>query len=181
MSEQSQLRKCFECGYETANFLVRCPMCNATLIERELSVDKNVVEQNSRSFSLSTLFLMMTLICVSLGAIVTAPGLGIPFVVLVIPAFVRTTFATRRTTSASGRWTRGERIAKFTGSLSLMLLIGVAGVIAFQVACWSSCWGVAVAGGGENAAFLTGLWVGGGAGVLAIGWLLWKTWPKQKR
>lgn len=174
-------RECGDCGYRTAlSESKRCPVCAGQLFATNLS-NPSTNQAGQHTFSLSTLFLVITVICVGLGAIVTVPGIGVPFVVLAIPAFVRSVVARHRLEPKSRRWTLGERLVRFLGSIGLMLLIATAGVIAFQVACWTSCFGVAALGGRENAAFMTGLWVGGGAGVVAISWLLWRTWPKRER
>jgi hypothetical protein len=173
-------RACHECGYGPV-FTATCPICGSETIGQSPQTFPHELRQNPHSYSLATLFLVMTVICVGLGAIVAAPGLGIPFVVLTVPAFARSAAAKRRAGLVAQSWTMGERVMSFLCSLGLMLLIGTAGVIAFQIACWSSCWGVTVAAGEGYSAFLAGVWIGGAAGIFTIVWLLWRTWPKAGR
>jgi hypothetical protein len=181
MADQPSVpRACKECGYVPV-FASRCPVCGAEAVEQSAQTFQIEQPRNPSTYSLATLFLVMTLICVGMGAIVAAPGLGIPFVVLAVPAFARSAAARKRARAAGGSWTLGERLLQFFCSLGLMLLIAVAGVVAFQVACWSSCFGVATVAGENEFAFLTGIWVGGALGVWTIGWLLWRTWPKSGR
>jgi hypothetical protein len=123
----------------------------------------------------------MTVICVGLGAIVAAPGIGIPFVVVAAPAFARTAAAKNRAGRAGRSWTVGDRVVGFINSLGVILLIAVGGFIAFQLACWSSCMGVSAVVGESSAAVVAGIWVGGAVGVLTIIWLMCGTWPKAGR
>jgi len=113
------------------------------------------------------------------GAVVSAPGLGIPFVIISALALVRTWSGL--STSASGGTSSnvGDRIAHFIGSFGIIAVIFVAGVIAFQIACWASCFGVMIIGG-EQTAFTVGIGFGGLVGLLAIAYLLYKTWPRKK-
>lgn len=168
---------CPDCGWRTSGKFERCPVCHGRLQPRTGGGIHTPAQADSHTFSLSTLFLIMTLICVGVGTIVAAPGLGIPLVVIVIPAFFRTS-AARRTASRAGEWTIGNRIAMFAGSLGVMLLIGIAGFIAFQIACSTSCFGTMATGAGETA-FIIGITVGAVAGLGTIGWLIWKTWPTR--
>ena len=172
---------CTECGWQSPGAVEKCPLCSGRMrsLDTNSSGGENQESINTHTFSLSTLFLVMTLISVGMGVMVAAPGLGIPLVIISVPALFRTSAASRRTKPVNVKWTNSERVAAFMGSLGIMFLIAIAGVVAFQIACWSSCWGVAMLGGGENSAFITGIWVGGGAGVLAIIWLIWRTWPRR--
>ena len=193
-SHAATRRRCPECGYETAYFLIRCPMCDAALLEREVPVlgESVVVESNRFSFSLSTLMLVLTLACVGMGGIVAAPGLAIPLLVIAVPALARTWATGRREMQRGRSWNAADKAAAMALSMGLMLLISAAGCIAFCVACFAGCWGAValneVSGriARQNEFFPS--WVFAfaiGLGVLTAAalviYLMWRNWPRQER
>jgi len=75
----------------------------------------------------------------------------------------------------------GEKLVAFLASSAIIILVGLAGFIAFQIACWGSC---AVVAGiqqqeGENAMFV-GIGSGFVAGIATIVCLFWKTRPRRR-
>jgi hypothetical protein len=168
----------------------RCWLCGSTLIgasaeSRPLARD----ERGAHTFTLSSLFLWITLISVFLGVTVAAPGLGILLFIFSVPALVRASAAQKRAEASSRPANAFDRVGMFLSSLGVLALIALAGIAAFLAACWVSCAAaVGLSGrdkygfptGGE--AFLFAAWIAGG--VLAIGlvaWLLWKTWPRKRK
>jgi hypothetical protein len=134
------------------------------------------------TYTLSTLFLYVTLACVFCGLIAAAPGLGIPLAVLVTPALVRTMFASRLRETQGLPVTAEHKIEAFALSFGLMILVTIAAGVAFFAACSAVCVSVEGAQGmSDNARVTMGL----GAGALAaigVGILiLVRTWPRRKK
>lgn len=177
MNEKSQVYQCAECGWKSSRNVGVCPICHGSL---ELVAAATPQSTNSsNTFSLTSLFLVLTLICVGVGAIVSQPGIGIPFVFISALALARTRADLSKSASGRGSRTAGDRIASFAGSFAIVFLISIAGVIAFQIACWASCFGLMVIGG-RVSSIVIGIGLGGVAGFFAIVHLLHKTWPRRK-
>lgn len=84
------------------------------------------------NFSLATLLLVITLICVLLGVTMAAPGLGILLGILSLPAFVRSAAAVRSEQSRGMHPGVAYKIFHYVISLGVLFLVGV---IAFFTAC----------------------------------------------
>lgn len=134
----------------------------------------------SGQFSLATVFLIITLVAVCLGTLRLAPGVGVLLLIVAVPALVRTCVVGVKEKRGGHSLSIGEKLIAFLASSAIVVLVGVAGFIAFQIACWGSC--AAVAGiqqkEGENA-MLIGIGIGCIAGLGTIIWLIWKTWPRK--
>ena len=173
-------RVCVACGAVVEG--ERCWLCGAPTAETGVLASRPTSAASqphtSQTFALSTLFLLVTLISVCLGAIVAAPGLGIPLAILAVPAFVRASASIGREESSGRRLDVLERISVFVGSLGVVLLICLAGFAAFFAACLVTC-PIALGARSDALIFLSI----GIAGVLAVGvisWLLYKTWPRMR-
>ncbi|MEX2114532.1 MAG: hypothetical protein WD845_15160 [Pirellulales bacterium] len=136
-------------------------------------------------FALSTMMLIITLICVCLGVLTIAPGLVVPLVAVVVPALFRTVSATKRMARQGQEVTIADRVATFSTSLGVVFLTWIAGLVAFAAACATAV-GVALStddGGGGNAgiAIAIGISIAGALGALLLMiMLLVKSWPKRK-
>ena len=179
--ENTSNRVCTDCGWKAFATARCCPVCGGPLQASTRLAAASPQESGTHTYSLTTLFLILTLICVSLGAIVTAPGLGIPFVVLSVPALIRTWAASPQSPLSDSSWTVRRRIGKFLNSIGVMFLIAIAGIIAFQLACWTSCFGVAALTGekGFETALWTGITIGSAAGLFLMGYLIRRSWPRR--
>ncbi|MGI8981062.1 MAG: hypothetical protein ACR2FY_17690 [Pirellulaceae bacterium] len=137
--------------------------------------------KSAGQFSLATVFLIITLIAVCLGTLRLAPGVGVLLMIVAAPALIRTCIVGVKEKRGGHSLSIGEKLIAFLASSAIVVLVGVAGLIAFQIACWGSC--AAVAGiqqkEGENA-MLIGIGIGCIAGLGTIIWLIWKTWPRKK-
>jgi hypothetical protein len=100
------------------------------------------------TYSLSTLFLIVTLAGVCFGLIAAAPVLGIPVTVLIVPALIRTFTTARRQQARGERPTAEEKIGSFFASMGLILAIVMGAAIAFFAAC--SVVGFGLAAGIKN-------------------------------
>lgn len=174
-----------------------CPDCAAPLKSGELecwlcrranqasdspsSPLAGVERKSAGQFSLATVFLIITLIAVCLGTLRLAPGVGVLLMIVAAPALIRTCIVGVKEKRGGHSLSIGEKLIAFLASSAIVVLVGVAGLIAFQIACWGSC--AAVAGiqqkEGENA-MLIGIGIGCIAGLGTIIWLIWKTWPRKK-
>ena len=127
------------------------------------------------------MFLVITLIAVCLGSYQLAPGLGVLLVVVAAPALVRTCVVGIREKRVGHSLSIGEKVVAFLASSAIIVLVGVAGFIAFQIACWGSCAMIAgIQQKESDNAFLVGIGTGCIAGLGTIIWLIWKTWPRKK-
>ncbi len=109
------------------------------MCQGELPTDATVVTPATAShtpqpiqFSLATLLLLMTVVCLCVGLVAITPGLVIPLVLVVVPALVRSVSATRL---AGVPASMSQKIATFGASLGMVILIWGAGLIAFGTAC----------------------------------------------
>ena len=102
-------------------------LCGAEFLA---GVDQSpIVEPKSHpdrfSFSLSTLFLLMTLASVCFGLLAVAPGLGIPVCVLLVPVLVRTTMVVRRREAAGAAVSRAEKVSLMASSFGVATVLAV--------------------------------------------------------
>ena len=101
--------------------------------------------------------------------------------VVAAPALIRTCIVGAKEKRSGHSLSIREKLLAFLASSAIIILIGVAGFIAFQIACWGSC---AVVAGiqqkeGENA-LIVGIATGSLAGIGTMIWLVWTTWPRRK-
>jgi hypothetical protein len=134
-------------------------------------------------FSIATILLITTLIAVCLGVFRLSPGFGIAVVAFAVPALVRAVVAGAKSKSGGRRLSIGDKLQMFAASLGLMVLVGIAGFVAFQIACWGTC-GLIVAVDPPSLDAETLLWTCVGIGSAAAravgGWLLWLTRPRRR-
>jgi hypothetical protein len=184
---------CPACGFVYGALrAARCPLCGEATPAGASTASKAPPfrlatgapnREIERNFSLGTLMMFVTLVCVLLGAIVAAPGLGIPLAVLSVPALFRASAATSVAVDRGRRPDLGAMIAYFLGSLGLVTLIIVAGAAAFGAACFVSCAFFESKSGLMNAgegAFILATISAGLIGLTVIVWLFKRTWPKGK-
>jgi hypothetical protein len=175
--------QCPECGAANDEGRSKCWLCGAEVAAGKWSAPS--AAHVPPQFGLSSLLLIMTLICVCLGLVSIAPGLIVPLVVLVVPALVRTMSASKRWTRQGKQMTIGEKFGAFFTSLGIVYLITVAGQIAFAAACLAGLGVLTVAPSGNQgrteitiAIVFSAI---GGIGALALMvWLFKKTWPGKQ-
>jgi len=177
---------CPQCGAEVAVGRDRCWLCGAnfgTPFKATSAPPANqpppspvLQPQFERTFSLSSLMLVVTWVAVCLGVASAVPGLGILLGIASAPALLRVTFMSAHRTVRGDILTTGEKVGFFIGSLALMFVIGLAAAATF----WATCTAIILPTQRLEwlgPAFL----IGGVAGLLVAGWLLIKTWPKRDR
>jgi hypothetical protein len=91
-----------------------------------------------RTVHLGTLMLLIALIAVCLGVFRLAPGLGVLFLILIVPALVRTILSAGQQEDRGHPMSWDEKLLTFFGSVGVVAVLGLAASIAFLVACFSS-------------------------------------------
>jgi hypothetical protein len=97
-------------------------------------------------FSLATLMMFMTLVAVVCGLISIAPGIGIALAVILLPVLAHTGISVRSEQAKGHSLRPGDQVGLFFGSLSLIVVAGVAASIAFGVTCFGGFFAGAAAG-----------------------------------
>jgi hypothetical protein len=180
-------KTCPDCGAPLEGTATQCWLCRAQPHDSTHDINPYASPQPltglavKNQFSLATLFLIMTLVAVAMGALMIAPGLGTFFIVLAVPALVRTVIVGRRRQELGEKPTIGSKILDFIASAAIIWVISVAATIAFGVVCTTA--GL-VSFGLFNFQDNPGLIIAVGAGLAAAAvvatWLLWITRPKSR-
>lgn len=128
----------------------RCWLCGA-IVERNghtpLTDEPNRVPiASSGGFSLATLMMFMTLVAVVCGLIGIAPGIGIALAAILLPGLAHTAISVRGEQAKGRSLTSGDQVVMFFGSLSLVVVAGVAASIAFGITCYSGFFAGAATG-----------------------------------
>jgi hypothetical protein len=202
LNSKGSSRVCRDCGFRVV-VADKCPLCGAPTVSAD-ALPSQAQSGTSRqegirlTFSLSALLMFFTLWPVCFGIIVAAPGLGIPLTVLavlVMMALVRSSAAAARDESSGKSIDRAAKFARMVISFGLIVLVVIAGAIAFLAASIGVCEGFAATGlfpnprpgrdemslplsdTGITVAFV----VAGGVAFLLVVGLLWLTWPRRRR
>lgn len=139
-------KRCPRCGAALGLRADLCWLCGAGVGERAGQpasgasaaevIDATLVSQETAAtFSLTSLFLVMTLAAVAAGAFAAAPGLGILFLVVATPALARTMIITTRQKTSGVSSTPFQKIVSFIGSIGLVVLVLTSVVTALFSAC----------------------------------------------
>lgn len=134
-------------------------------------------------FSLATILLVMTLIAVCFGAFGISPGLGLAVAAFAAPALIRTLVVGAQQKRAGQRLSIADKLTAFLASLGIMILVAVAAIVAFQIACWGTCGIIAAADSQslvDEAGFIASVVVGSAAAIAVGIWILWATRPRRR-
>ncbi|MCA9248747.1 MAG: hypothetical protein KDA42_16590 [Planctomycetales bacterium] len=127
--------------------VTRCWLCSGNLEassarSEEVILAEIVPEQIRRSaasFALSTLLLLVTILCVAFGLADFAPGLSGLLLLIVLPAFLITVIRTRRHEARGEQVSTGRKVESFVISAALIVatFFGLAALafLAFFVYC----------------------------------------------
>src|SRR5882672_9411675 len=188
-----QTATCPDCGASLAAGQARCWLCqrkaSAPSAENPYTPPRPIASGNlPAQFSLSSLFLVMTLVAVCLGVFMQAPGLGVLFGIVATPALIRTMIAASYQRQAGAPLTALEKVGTFFISWFIMGAIGLASFVAFAVVCVAGAYITVFAGadkmfgrGEEGLAFVVGFGVIVGliAAIPLTVWLLRLTRPAK--
>jgi hypothetical protein len=182
-SSSATERLCPQCGASCALDVARCWLCHAELAPATDAEASPSPTQATTQFSIATILLVTTLIAVCLGVFRISPGLGLAIVAFAAPALIRTFVVGVQQKRVGQSLSIGEKLTAFVASLGIMILVGIAGVVAFQIACWGTCGLISAANSRSiisDAGFMASVVVGSLA-ALAIGvWILWATRPRRR-
>jgi hypothetical protein len=130
----------------------------------------------SGTFTLTTLFLITTLVAILASIIAQAPGVGIMLAIVSIPALLRTMSSAARRKEAGSRPDALEMVGVFILSALLMIVIPIATTAAFFFTCAAA---VELEMKSGEAVFLLSITA---ALLTLVGLLvvLWKTWPRRR-
>jgi hypothetical protein len=134
---------CSDCGATVAKGQTRCWLCQSKLSGGEsqnpyVSPRPVAGENLDWQFSLASLFLIITLVAVNLGAFLVLPGLGVLMTILSLPALVRTQIANSRSKQRGTGLSPLGKVESFIVSVLIVFAIWMASVIAFFAVCTAS-------------------------------------------
>jgi hypothetical protein len=184
----SQLAQCVACGAGMPASAERCWLCGqevCPIAAPPVASPPKVPIAGPRTFSLATLMLVVTVLCVWLGVTVQWPPVGIVIAILAVPATARAWWYQRAWREAGQPLSPAQAALSFLGSLVVVVMIVGAALFALatagHVALAATCSPL------EHTTFGSGLlmtWVFGFAPALGLfigGMLLWRLWIKQVR
>jgi uncharacterized membrane-anchored protein len=128
-------------------------------------------------FGISSLLLIMTLVCI-IGSVTTmAPGLGIAMMVLGVPALVHTCVVASRRGASGKPMSSGAKALSFTlGLVTALAVTAVAGVAAFV-----TFFAVCAVGGNQSAEAAAWMAVAAAIGVIVIFLVFYVQYQRRKR
>lgn len=150
-------RLCTKCGASNLTAANTCWLCLQPLAPAPaMPESESASSERPRepapgrwTFSLESVFLVITLIAVCLGALSQYPSLGIPMAIFALPALVRTTLVVQRR-QGSRAVPAGTKISLFLGSFVVTAIICiVVCVTAVATFCGVACSILAVSGEGS--------------------------------
>jgi hypothetical protein len=158
---------CRHCGAALPGGANRCWLCYTPVVT---SSGQSVVQRaetvaeygepkvQTGGFSLASLMMLVTLVCVLLGVFTIAPGLGVPLAIVAFVTWLRTVSVVKWRATTGRPLTSGEVIFVFVRSVAftllILMLVGVSAVAAFA----AFCFGIMNASGAADSE-LTGLMV----------------------
>ena len=184
----ASVNQCPACGADIAPAAERCWLCGQTAgatFDRPPAAARKSPRIGPRTFSLATLMLVVTGVCVWLGVTVQWPPVGIVLAVLAVPAAARAWWYQRAWRKVGQPLTPAQAALSFLGSL--LVVVTIAGAALFALATAGHVALVASCSPLDNTTFGSGLimtWVFVLAPALALfigGMLLWRLWIKQVR
>jgi hypothetical protein len=133
-------RVCPRCEAKIPHDAARCWLCGMSLpVERVASASRDrtpefvdeieVVPDSAATFTLTSLFLLMTLIAVGMGLFVIAPGLGILLGMAAAPALIRTALVAHRRDQLGRETSPARKIALFVASVAVTVLMGIVVIV----------------------------------------------------
>lgn len=151
-----------------------CWLCHKSLQESPCSApEANALpssQSESISFSLATLFLLITLASVCMGLLVALPGLGVLACIIMVPVFFRTVRVVRHREAMGKDVSPSKKIALFATSFAVSsVLVIVVCVSAFCSFCGVCLTMIGGSSGDEGAlAWGVGLCVIAVLGIVAV-------------
>jgi hypothetical protein len=174
---------CAECGATLDPGQERCWLCEARIQPlgqvNPYAAPQPLAEHAPAQFSLDTLFLIITLVAVCLGAFLLAPGLGVLLALVGTPALIRTMLAGHRKRQAGAPLSTSQKIGAFALSFILVFAAGWAGLIAFFVVCLGTGLAGLALGDGGDWVIVAALGAGALVAIPLTLWILWFSRPRR--
>jgi hypothetical protein len=142
-SPQSTANVCPKCGAALSEGATSCWLCLAPLTGQE-ALPATIIPpapqaENTASYSLSSLLMLVTLVCVLLGLFTFAPGLGMLIGFVGFVAWLSTVVKVQKRRAKNQEVTNADKILLFVrsavGTILIMGLVLVACVATLFVAC----------------------------------------------
>jgi hypothetical protein len=140
---------CPHCGAALPSGADKCWLCFTRVVATgDLAVSDQVVARSKQDmpivqtggFSLASLMMFITLVCVVLGVFTIAPGLGVPLAIVAFITWLRTVSVVKWRESTGSALTSSEIIFIFVRSVAftflILMLVGVSAVAAFAAFCF---------------------------------------------
>jgi hypothetical protein len=144
--EPAELEKgvpCPACGAIHLGKSAVCWLCQEPLLTKDGQPRAPAVAGGERrergspwTFSLSSLFLLMTLISICMAVLVLSPPLGILLVVVATPAAARTILDGLRRKSRGAPFNLESKAWKFMESMAVVAVVGISSLITFVAICF---------------------------------------------
>jgi hypothetical protein len=140
--------KCPECGIVLRPGDKRCWLCRTEL---PTNFDENHFSDLSSSaaaaepahgFSLATLMMFVTLLCVVFGLSTIAPGIGIPLGILLFIAWGRTVSVSHHRAKIGKRLSATQQVRMYFEALGFVVALLILVTVGICCALWSICVGI---------------------------------------
>jgi hypothetical protein len=182
----SATKACPRCRAENRQGALHCWLCGLELraVSRRaapgeaapaLIDDVQVVPEGGGTFSLTTLFLLITLLAVCFGLFAIAPGLSILLAIAVGPAFLRTLLVSYHRQKLGREVTPGRKVALFFMSVATIVMMAVVVIVAAMVALCVICFATLANRSSEIATM-----IGAGTAVCVGGLFLVLIWARYR-
>lgn len=179
MSEAATLEcRCPVCGAELGDGEHVCWLCVSRLTDpppKTIAPARPADAENRRTFSLSTMMLLVTAIGIGLALLAAAPGWGILYFVVMGPTLAATSAVAERRSFLGRPLTKWGKFKAFIRSLGAVLLISFTVVVSLGIAFLATCAVILaplVADRASNAvAFVIAMLVGAALTIAVLVWL----------
>jgi hypothetical protein len=151
--------QCIRCGAAVPAGLPLCWLCYAPVernagdsrvaqtVARTKVADSTHLGETASGFSLASLMMFVTLVCVVFGVSTIAPGVGVPLGIALLIVWIRTAAVARLRAQRGLALTRSERMQMFLSSFGVAVLLIAATYIAGWAAFVAACFACAAASG----------------------------------
>jgi hypothetical protein len=142
---------CPQCSALLSTGKARCWLCGADVSAVDLGqttaelarTPYGEVATSTAGFSLASLMMFITLLCVVLGVSTIAPGVGVPLGLILLVVWARTVNVVQQRQKRGLPMTRLEKLQFFISTagfaLATLVLVGVAGGAALFTVCLTLC------------------------------------------
>jgi hypothetical protein len=142
MTQSLNNLRCSECGAANREGTTKCWLCGAATLADDIPYAELVPEParlSGQQFTLSGLFILITLVAVVSGVWVQEPGAGFSLAVIGVPALLATLIRTARKRQRGETVTRADQFVTLllsaAATFGILMMLMVAAFVAFFVYC----------------------------------------------